>query len=139
SESLGVLSEDPLRVTLDFDQLLEDLERVAPDVQVVIRVLLDPFELLELGQENGDESGAIHEAETAQRVVRRDEKTQLVVRALRRNPRERLRLRAGELERARIDLEVELARETGQPHRPQGVLPKRFRADRAQAAAVEIG
>src|SRR5829696_367235 len=71
-ELLDVRSQVPgeiLEVRLDPEPFLEHCERVAEDVEVVIRVLDDSPEILELRQDHREQGELLQQADTGQRVA----------------------------------------------------------------------
>ena len=81
---------------------------MAPHVEVVIRILLDAFQQIQLGEEAPDEPGGVHQVDPAARLGPGDQAPQLVKGALGRNLADPRRLRRGERARSGVNLEAEV-------------------------------
>src|SRR5256885_1813607 len=77
--------EPALGIRLDLEHAPEHLERVAPDVEVVIRVLLDALERVELRQPLVREPRLVHQLEADERPAGGQQPAQLVEAPLRRH------------------------------------------------------
>ena len=125
-------------IALEVDARLQDLERVAVHVAVVVGVLLDAAQRRELGQDGGHEVELVHEREPAHRRVGADDAPQLGEDALLRGAGQPGRVRADRGRRVGVDLEAELGRQARDAQRAQRIGDERLGADHAQALAVEV-
>ena len=66
---VGALACVALEIALDDEELAQHLDRVAVDVQVVVRVLLDAAQRLELRQDAGGRPELVQEIEAAHGIV----------------------------------------------------------------------
>ncbi len=110
------LAGEAVEVALDFERVLEHRQRVAEDVEVVVRSLLDPAQALDLGQDDRRQLQLVEQGEAAQRVGAAQQPPQLGQLALARRIGGVSAGGAGEGNRAGLDLQPQLSR---QPRRAQ--------------------
>ena len=125
-------------IALEVDAGLQDLERVAVHVEVVVGVLLDAAQRGELGQDGGDEVELVHEREPADRRVGADDAAQLGEDALLGGAGQPRRVRADGGRGVGVDLEAELGGQARDAQRAQRIGDERLGADHAQALVVEV-
>ena len=107
------LAEHATQIALDLEQRLQDRQRVTPDVQVVIRVLLDSLLLFELGKQYRHETCRAHQLYASQDVVRDQKPAELVEDSLGGNARDLRRALGGEHLCACVDRKAKFAGEAG--------------------------
>ena len=125
-------------IALEVDAGLQDLERVALHVEVVVGVLLDSAQRRQLGQDGGHEVELVHEREAADRRVGADDAAQLGEDALLGGAGQPRRVRADGGGGLGVDLEAELGGQARDAQRAQGIGDERVGADHAQALVVEV-
>ena len=94
--------------------------------------LLDASHLAELGQYRAGRAQRVHQLESMHGAVGGQDPFELGERPLGRDPGEPAGASGCRRPRARVDLEAELARETREPERPQGVIDERARGHHPQ-------
>ena len=114
-------------IALEVDAGLQDLERVAVHVAVVVGVLLDSAQRRELGQDGGHEVELVHEREAADRRVGADDAPQLGEDALLGGVGQTRRVRADGGGGVGVDLEAELGGQARDAQRAQGIGDERAR------------
>ena len=125
-DALAQLAEHGLRVALDLDQPLEHLERVPPHVQVVVGVLLHSLQPVELRQQMGQQTRAVHQLDPAPPGRR----SRSAGAARRRSARARPRRCAGAARRASASV-------AGSTSKPSSQAKRAMRSTRSGSSANE--
>ncbi len=135
----GRRAHEGLEVGLHLDQPRQHLHGVPVNVEMVVRVLLDPAKRLELGQQGRRRRELVQELQPPHRLGAREQQAQLSELALTRRLRRPSGLRAGESGSPRIDLEHEAGGDPRRPQDPEWVVGEAARGDGAQHPRLEVG
>ena len=133
------LAGEALQVGLDLERVLEDGERVAVDVEVVVGSLPDPAQRLQLGQDDRGEAELVEQGEAAQRVGPADQLAQLGQLALPGGLGGAGGVGPGQGDGPGVDRQLELGRQARGAEQAQRVLVEAALADRAQEPSLEVG
>ncbi len=136
---VGALAGEAVEAGLDREGLLEHRDRVAVDVEMVVRALFDPAGRLELGQDDGGQVEVVEQLDPAQRVGAGEQLAELGQLALPGRVRRPPGFGPGQRPRPRVDLEPELGRDPGRAQQPQRVGREAALADDPQQPPLEVG
>ena len=132
------LAGEAVEAGLDREGLLEHRDRVAVDVEMVVRALFDAAGCLELRQDGGGQVEVVEQLDPAQRVGAGEQPAELGQLALPRRVRRPTGFGPGQHPRRRVDLEPELGRDPGRAQQPQRVGREAALADHPQQSPLEV-
>ena len=136
---IGALPGVALEIRLDDQELAEHLDRVAVDVQMVIRILLDPSERFQLRQHAGGGPEPIQEIERVNRIVGANQQAQLRQAPLPRRLRGAAGRGAREVDGPWLNLEPKRARDPRGADQPQWIVRERPVRGRAEDPGLGVG